>query len=168
VHPRGWSVAGRDAEVPTGALDGIGIAISLRARHAQRVGRSKFIQCCAMAILCDVNPFGLRNLQKVGANSGETDRLRGSRAGVRHRHSPQGVLVHPKPNGAGNKDGNQCSHHPIFFALRVACKHLVPLRAEGDTGWAFVLTCSNVDVVTAQSAAGFQLTENTPSSNNNR
>ena len=95
-------MAGGDGEIAAGALDSVGIAVTLRALHGDRIRRDQFIQGRAMIVQGGEAALSLGNLQQVTANAGQANRLGRGGARVGGRHLLQGVLINTE--GDSHKD----------------------------------------------------------------
>jgi hypothetical protein len=75
-----------------------------------------------MAVLRDVAPLRLGNLQKIAADASETDGLRRGRAFIGHRHLLEIVVIDAKQKGTRNENRDQSTHSRSLAPGRSACK----------------------------------------------
>ena len=85
------------------ALDFVSVAVAARAGHGERAGRDEFTDVRAMAVEGDAVALGLRDVQKIPADGGQANGLRGSSAGIGDRHLLRGEVKNAEGQGNENE-----------------------------------------------------------------
>ena len=92
------------------ALDFVSVAVTARARHGERAGGDEFVDVLAMAVEGDAVALGLRDVQKIPADGGQADGLRGSSAGIGDRHLLCGEVKNAEGQGDENEYSDKLCH----------------------------------------------------------
>jgi hypothetical protein len=102
---RRWRVAGYDFKFAriAAALDFVKVTIAPGARHRERTRGDELADVRAMAVEDDGAALGLGDLEKVLADTGKTNGLRGSSSGVSDRHLLRGEIKDAEGYGDENE-----------------------------------------------------------------
>ena len=114
------------------ALNFVGVAVAFWLGHSQRAGGDEFVDAGAVGIQSQIAAFRLRDLEKVSADSGETDSLRGRGAGVGCGHFFCGEIENAERDSHKHEDANEFAHEASLRLKRNIDKILRSGGCERD------------------------------------
>jgi hypothetical protein len=106
-------VAGGNGEIGSRAINGIGVAIALRAGYGRGAGRDEFLERSAMSILGNEAALGLGDLQEIHAHTGQADGLGWCSAFVGDGHFLDRVEIDAGGDRGNHKQTGEGTHEPI-------------------------------------------------------
>ncbi len=109
-----WQVPRSNAEVGTGAVYGVGVAVAFGAGHGERAGGDQVSERGTLAVESDVAALGVGNGEQVTADAGEADGLRRGSAGIGGRELLEREGVEAEKRSRDYHEANQCAHEELL------------------------------------------------------